>query len=437
MSSTLGVAATAAVLQQMLQNGLSALKIGDVLGGTPPSVTCLPADRVDLEGTASLINLFLYYLTRNSGWSNLDYPSRDSRGERVANPLLALDLYFMVTAYGVADFHAEVLLGAAMQILHETPVLGRESIRLALKPDPAKPNIPKQLELAGLADQLEQVRISPVNQSIDDVSRIWSAIQMPLRQSAAYMVSVVLIDTEPSQRVPLPVLGSRIYVMPFKQPRIDRVEAADAPLSPILVDTILCLTGAHFKAQPMRVLVSGLDVTSGLSKVEDQFLELSLLPAIPKGLRSGVNTVQVAHPQLMGEPQTEHSAVESNLAAFVLNPKAVFSVESGATSTVINGVTYKTGKIKVTLSPRVDAHQRVRLLLNEQNPPNTRPARAYTFYAGERNGITPPATDTDIILIPYMLVAQGDFLARVQVDAGISPLTTGVDGRFASPVVTL
>jgi len=79
----------------------------------------------------------------------------------------------------------------------------------------------------------------------------------------------------------------------------------------------------------------------------------------------------------------------------------------------------------------------VRLLLNEQNPPNTRPARAYTFYAGERNGITPPATDTDIILIPYMLVAQGDFLARVQVDAGISPLTTGVDGRFASPVVTL
>ncbi len=68
MSSTLGVAATAAVLQQMLQNGLSALKIGDVLGGTPPSVTCLPADRVDLEGTASLQNSLHRSYGAAKGW---------------------------------------------------------------------------------------------------------------------------------------------------------------------------------------------------------------------------------------------------------------------------------------------------------------------------------------------------------------------------------
>src|SRR5690606_7189900 len=105
------------------------------------------------------------------------------RGERIANPALALDLNFLVAAYGVADFHAEVMLGAAMQILHDTPGLGRAAIRDLLTPGPSKPNLPAELQLAGLADQLEQLRITALNHSTDEVSRIWSALQTPARPS--------------------------------------------------------------------------------------------------------------------------------------------------------------------------------------------------------------------------------------------------------------
>jgi len=40
----------------------------------------------------------------------------------------------LLSAYGVGDLHAEVLLGYAMQWLHERPVLTRESIQAALTP---------------------------------------------------------------------------------------------------------------------------------------------------------------------------------------------------------------------------------------------------------------------------------------------------------------
>ncbi|WP_426105217.1 DUF4255 domain-containing protein [Massilia sp. TSP1-1-2] len=433
MSSALGLAATAAVLQQMLQNGLSSLKIGDVLGITTPHVSCMPADRIDLEGAASQLNLFLYQQTRNPGWANMDLPSRDSRGERRTNPALALDLHFLVTAYGVSDFHAEVLLGAAMQILHESAVFGRAAIRAALKSGPAKPNLPVQLELAGLADQLEQLRITPLNFGLDDLARIWSAIQLPLRPSAAYQVSVVLIDSARSASTALPVRSANIYVAPFNEPRIDRVEAAGQPNGAILPDTVLRVSGARFKGPAMRVSASGLDVTGALSRREDAVLELTLLPAMASGLRSGVNTMQVQQMQLMGQPPVEHMGVESNLASFVLNPAASFSVEPGAVASVVGAVTYKSGKIKVTLTPRVGARQRVRLLLNALDPAAA--ALAYTFQAPDGNGITAPATDTDVILIAYQHVVQGNYLARVQVDAGVSALQANADGRFFTPMV--
>ncbi len=82
------------------------------------------------------------------------------------------------------------MLGVAMQTLHDTPGLGRDAIRAALKPDASKPDIPGQLQLAGLAEQIEQLRIVALNLTDDELSRIWAALQTPARPSAAYVVSV-------------------------------------------------------------------------------------------------------------------------------------------------------------------------------------------------------------------------------------------------------
>ena len=63
-----------------------------------------------------------------------DLPSRGQNGERLTNPPLALDLRYLVTAYGREEFHSETLLGYAMQVLHENPVLTRQMVDATLKP---------------------------------------------------------------------------------------------------------------------------------------------------------------------------------------------------------------------------------------------------------------------------------------------------------------
>ena len=440
MSSPLGLAAALVTLQQLLESGLAELKVSDVLGGAP-SVTCIGPDRIDPAGGDQL-NLYLYNQTRNPGWANLGLPSRDSVGERIGNPPLALDLHILITAYGAADFHAEILLGAAMQILHDTPGMGRDAIRAALKPAPNKPNVPKALERAGLADQLEQLRITPLNLSTDELSRIWSAIQVPARPSAAYLISVLLQSTARSQRTPLPVLARNLYVVPLRMPRVDRVESVAGASMPILPDGSVRVSGANFKAQTVQLWVNGLDLSAGLSTVDNETLEFGFLlpdlphpPALPSSLRAGVCTLQVAHGQWLGTPPVAHGAVQSNLGVFILNPQAGFVVLPGATSTVVDGVTYRFGSIEVTCAPPVGPGQRVRVLLNEKNPPSDRPARAYSFSATDGNGILPPAEQSSTVTVEYQGVAQGAYLARVQVDAGTSALVMGGDGQFSTPQV--
>ena len=437
MSSALGIAATAAVLQQLLQSGFSALKLDDVLGATSVPVTCIPPERIAVESDSSQLNLFLYNQTRNTGWVNLGQPSRDGRGERTDNPALALDLHFLISAYGTADFHAEIMLGAAMQILHDTPVLGRAAIRDALKPGSSKPGLPKELELAGLADQLEQLRITPLNHTTDEVSRIWSALQTPARPSAAYMVSVLLVQSQRSQRTPLPVLARNLCVVPLRAPRLDRVESTAGASAPILPSGTVKVSGANLAAQSLSLLVNGREFASGvLSLAGDELTFGFVLPAppgIPDTLRAGVCTLQLVHQQLLGSPPQPHGGQESNLAAFVLNPEVAFSVQPGASSTLVDGITYRSGAIKAVCTPRIGSRQRVRLLLNEKNPPADRPARAYSFTASDGNGIVAPADSTAEVIIEYSHVAQGSYLARLQVDAGTSPLVVGADGRFSGP----
>lgn len=435
MSSALGLAAVAATLQQLLESGFAELKLADVLASTGALVSCLAPDRIDRSADQSRLNLYLYNQQRNPGWANLGLPSRDSRGERVGNPALALDLYFLVSAYGAEDFHSEILLGAAMQILHETPGLGREAIKALLKPGPSKPSLPKELELAGLADQLEQLRITPLNHSMDEIARIWSTIQVPARPSAAYQVSVVLLEVQKSQRTPLPVLARNLYAVPLRSPRLDRVETIDG--APILPDSSLRLTGANLRAQSVQLRLNGLDISAGISQLGNDSLQFDLLaPALPEGLQAGVCTLQVVHPQLMGNPPQPHSGQESNLLALVLNPQAGFSVEPGASSQVVDGQTYRSGAISVTCTPAIGPRQRVRLLLNEKNPPADRAPRAYSFSAVDGNGVLPPAESTSSVTIEFRHVLQGSYLARLQVDAGSSPLNLGADGRFSGPEVS-
>lgn len=435
MTSALGLAATSAVLQQLISDGFVTLKLADVLGASPV-VTCLPPEKAQAQADLPSLNLVLYNQTRNTGWANLDLPSRGGRGERSANPALALDLHYLLVAYGLQDFQAEVLLGAAMQVLHDSPALGREAIRRALKPEPSKPTLPKQLEFAGLADQLEQMRITAMNLGMDEVSRLWGAIQLPARPSAAYSVSVLLTQTPRSVRTPLPVSSRQVHVLTLRSPRIDRVEAEGSAGTPILPNSIVRISGALLKSPQLTLKLNGVSLPpASLLSVSDEEVRLQLSPALV--LRAGLCSVQVCHAHLMGSPPQPHGVVESNLGALVLHPQAVFALEPGAGQDVIDGQAYAKGRISATVTPPVGARQRVRLLLNEKDLSADRPARAYSFDAPEGNGVVAPATSNGLLRIPFQHVLPGRYLTRLQVDAGVSPLSVAADGRFAGPELLL
>ena len=211
MSNALAIAGVTAVIKDLLDSGLIDHAITDTLGAGVV-VTALAPDTISLDNQESpQLNLFLHQVTPNIAWRNAALPSRDAAGNRVSNPPLALDLHYLLTAYGRAELQAEVLLGYALQLLHEMPVLPRDAIRRALNPAVVDgailPTVYQSLRGADLAEQVELLKITPAALGTEEMSRLWSALHAHYRPTAAFQVSVVLIESSKPARSPLPVLS--------------------------------------------------------------------------------------------------------------------------------------------------------------------------------------------------------------------------------------
>lgn len=202
MSSALAIASVTAVLREVLRDALVDHGVSTIVASA--DVTAVAPDRVAPGNSVPRgLNLYCYGVSPNPGWRNAELPSRNGDGARLTNPPLALDLHYLLTAYGAEDMHAEVLLGYAMHRLHEVPVLERATVRAILQ-DPGI--LAGRLADSDLADQVEQVKITPVEMSTEEISKLWAAFQSSYRPSAAYRASVVLITAEEPARTPLPVL---------------------------------------------------------------------------------------------------------------------------------------------------------------------------------------------------------------------------------------
>jgi len=256
MSSPLAIAAVTAVLKDLLNDGLLNHDLSSI-GSF--SVTALPPDRVSTgQNEPNQLNLFLYQVTPNLGWRNFGLPSRDGNGVRLSNAPLALDLHYLLTAYGSQDLNAEILLGYSMQMLHETPVLSRAQLRTVLgAPSPVNgqisplPSIFGSLTAIDLADQIELMKISPVYLTTEELSKMWTAMQARYRPSMAYMASVVLIQADNQGKAAPPVLkrgdsdrGPAALAAPF--PTLAGVQPALSELLPAMrLGDDLLVTGSH------------------------------------------------------------------------------------------------------------------------------------------------------------------------------------------------
>jgi hypothetical protein len=158
--------------------------------------------------------VFLFQTVANAAWRNQNLPTQAGPGE-LGRPPLALNLHYLLTAYGDDTDDESVshrVLGGAMSVLHDHALLGRDEIRGVLAGN-------------DLAEQFERLRVTPLTLPMDEMSKLWTALQTNYRVSAGYEVTVVLIDSLSPGRAPLPVL---------RRGKDDRGPAASAQLAPQL-----------------------------------------------------------------------------------------------------------------------------------------------------------------------------------------------------------
>jgi hypothetical protein len=105
-----------------------------------------------------------------------------------------------LTAYGATDFQIEILLGSAMQLLQREQELAPARIASVLaslsssRDDRGVLPAAAALARSDLPRQVKELKLSPQFLPLEELSKIWSALQARYRPSAVYKVSLVYID---------------------------------------------------------------------------------------------------------------------------------------------------------------------------------------------------------------------------------------------------
>ncbi|GAA2765300.1 hypothetical protein GCM10010103_43410 [Streptomyces paradoxus] len=181
------------------------------------------------------ITVFLYQVTPNTSQRNNDLPTRAPDGTLVRRPAAALDLHYLISAYGEeAELVGQRLIGSVVRTLHETPVLPGDIIELAGR----RPH----LSGSDLAEAVQRVRFTPTVMDVDETSKLWGMLhQTPYTLSVVYQAVLVLIDGRATPGPARPVERPEVRVLPFGAPGAptpsDRVpaETVTPPQEPTVV----------------------------------------------------------------------------------------------------------------------------------------------------------------------------------------------------------
>ena len=403
MSSPLAIAAVTATLRSLLVQALTA---NTDLADT--TVTTLPPDKArDAANTANQLNLFLYLTRPSAAWRNADPLGRARPGETAFAPL-ALNLFYLITAYGrdndAARPFSHELIGQAMSLLHDHPVLGAEEIRGAFPQ-------------SDLFDQVERVRFTLQPLSGEEVFNLWSSFQTQYRLSVAYEAAVVLIDSRRAVRAPLPVLtrgrdDSGIQAQGSAVPAFPTIETMVLPerqAAAQLGHTIQFLGHDLAAAQVQAVLETRhladpvrLDAEPGGS-AESVTFQIKDDPAL---WVPGVYTVRLEATEQPGTPTARTRT--SNQVPIAIAP--TITTAFPVTATISGGKT----TVSISLRPRVLPEQAAFLLLGDREI-----------------AATPRTAATRKLQFPIDNAVAGEYLVRVRVDGADSLL---VDSSGARPV---
>jgi Pvc16 N-terminal domain len=425
MSNALAIAAVTETLVQTLEANL--VNASKVQNAWVSSVTPDQKDKLPDAG----VNIFLYQITPNAAFRNADLPTRSADGTLLQRPQVALDLHYLFTFYGdERALEPQRLLGAVTLALHANPVLARNVIQLAPLVSPSQQGgVPSSALDSGLNVQSQLIRLTPVSFTIEELSKIWSfLLKVDYVLSAAYVASVVLIQTHDPQPPPAPpALSYRLAAAPFMLPVISQVAASPNPAAPIIDQSAITVIGANLSAPSTgttQVLIN--TVPTPASLVTPNRIVLTL----PAQLKAGIQTVQIIQPMLLGSPPTPHpgAGAMSGVFPFMLVPAVAPSSPPGqfAVRYLPSFGSPPGPVIQVGVVPVVKAGQRVLLLLSQTNPVRTRLVDGGALQA-----------DSATLIFPAAGIGTGNYFVQVLVDGAQSALALGPGGVPVGPTVVV
>ena len=357
----------------------------------------LPLDEAydfDNENNQNQVNIFLYHVEHSAAWRNMPVPGSVKNGES-GHPPLALNLYYIITAYGENknEMISHLLLGKAMSILHDHPVLSRHEIEIAFPG-------------SRLHEQIERVRITPQPISLDDISKLWTGFQTQYKLSVAYQVAVVLIESKKPSRTPLPVLtrganDKGVFVQPFVIPPFPTLESVQYPLSQFGVQPgdDLLLKGHHLNGDSVTIIFKHLITAVEISRAAtgsptDQEVKFTLPGTEPAIWSPGPYTARVVIHKSGEADKT------SNDIGFMLLPLISLIQVLPLGSPVSGGYLGM-----ITFSPDIQPMQKASLLL------------------GDREFKSPDhATATNVLSFEMPDVNAGNYYIRLRIDGADSKL---------------
>ncbi len=348
MSNPTAITAVTATLRNLLTAG--ALQDSELNDTT---VSTLPPDLARDGNLNNQLNIFLYRTTINTAFSNMPMPGQVKPGE-TGMPSLSLVLHYLITAYGRDnnDLFGHRLMGRSMSVLHDHPLLGRDEIQASLTD-------------TDLQNQIERIRITLDDVTLDDMSKLWTSFQTQYRLSANYQVSVVLIESTRNVRTPLPVLtrgkddsGVRSQpdlIPPF--PALTSITTPNEQPAAQLRDTIT-LKGHHLDGDDVKIrfrhqrLTDSIDILAESGGTSEQ-----ITVEIPDNSAVWMAGVYIVDVLVSKTGEQERS---TNKLPLLVAPE-VISITPNPVTLDASGEAILT----ITCKPEVRPEQRVSLLLGD------------------------------------------------------------------------
>ena len=176
MSDYTAIADVSYTLIDLLRN-----KMEDLID--PDSIVVVSPGEIEANDNVRL-SLFLFQVIENVHMKNQEMQIIDPA--KLKYPPLIIDLFYMLTSYpssGIQDKTERTkeehsILGKAMQIFHDNPIITDPFLR------------------GCLTDDGQELHISQTPLNLDDMTKIWSTFQdRPFRPSVCYLVSNVRIES--------------------------------------------------------------------------------------------------------------------------------------------------------------------------------------------------------------------------------------------------